>query len=163
MTGKVLIFTVILLSALVARVPAGESFSGTVRKVIDGDSLLIAAGKKTVEVRLYGVDCPEYNQPFSPQAKALVRTSVAGKKVLVRPLYHDSYNRLVAIVVYGDKILNGELVRAGLAWVYPRYCRKKICKTWQEMENSAKNDKRGMWRSTAPIPPWQWKRMKRGK
>jgi endonuclease YncB( thermonuclease family) len=64
-------------------------------------------------------DCPEYNQPFSKEAKALVKARFYRKKVLVRPQYYDSYKRLVAIVDYGDQTLNAELVRAGLAWVYP--------------------------------------------
>jgi endonuclease YncB( thermonuclease family) len=133
-----------------------------VKKVIDGDSLLVVSGKKTIAIRLYGVDCPEYDQPFSPEAKALLRKRVHGKKVLVQPEYYDSYKRLVAIVQYDDQMLNGELVQAGLAWVYPQYCRKKICKSWERMENSAKNQNRGIWSSTPPVPPWKWKRMKQG-
>jgi endonuclease YncB( thermonuclease family) len=162
MTGKILIFFTILLTTLVSPVLAMEPFYGSVKKVIDGDSLVIVSGKKRFEVRLYGIDCPEYNQPFSPEAKAMVRKRVQGKSVLVQPEYYDSYKRLVAVVSDGDQTLNGELVQAGLAWVYPRYCRKKICKSWKEMEKSAKNQKRGMWSSTPPIPPWKWKRIRQG-
>jgi endonuclease YncB( thermonuclease family) len=90
----------------------------------------------------------------------MVRKKVKGKRVLVLPEYYDSYKRLVAIVQYEEQILNSELVREGLAWVYPQYCRKKICTSWKKMENSAKREKRGMWNSAQPIPPWKWKRMK---
>lgn len=159
MTGKYLILFTLFLG-FVSPIQAMEPFFGSVKKVIDGDSLLIVSGKKTFEVRLYGVDCPEYNQPFSPEAKAMVRKKVKGKRVQVLPEYYDSYKRLVAIVQYEDQILNSELVREGLAWVYPRYCRKKICTSWEKMENSAKREKRGMWTATQPIPPWKWKRMK---
>lgn len=160
MTGKILIFSAVLLTALVSPIQAMEPFYGSVKRVIDGDSLLIVSGKKTFEVRLYGVDCPEYNQPFSPEAKAMVRKKVKGKRVLVLPEYYDSYKRLVAIVQYEEQVLNSELVREGFAWVYPRYCRKKMCTSWEKMESSAKREKRGMWNSTQPIPPWKWKRMK---
>jgi micrococcal nuclease len=163
MTGNVLIVLTILLSVFASPALAVEPFFGSVKKIIDGDSLLIVSGKKIIEVRLYGVDCPEYNQPFSNEAKALVRKRVYGRKVLVQPAYYDSYKRLVAIVKFGDQTLNSELVRAGLAWVYPNYCRKEICKSWAKMENSAKNQKRGMWSTTQPIPPWKWKRIKHGK
>jgi endonuclease YncB( thermonuclease family) len=162
MTGNLLICFVFLFCTSISPVQAGEVFSGSVKKIIDGDSLLIASGKKNIEVRLYGVDCPEYNQPFSHEAKALVRKQVYGKRVLVQPQYYDSYGRLVAIVDYGDQTLNSELVGAGLAWVYPRYCRKKICQSWQDMEDAAKNDHRGLWGAKQPISPWKWKRMKHG-
>lgn len=162
MIKKVIIIFSILLTTFVCPVLAKEPFFGLVKKIIDGDSLLIVSGRKTIEVRLYGVDCPEFNQPFSNEGKVLVRKLVYGKKVLIQPEYYDSYKRLVAIVKYEDKTLNSELVEAGLAWVYPYYCRKKICESWARMEESAKNEKRGMWSTTDPIPPWKWKRIKHG-
>lgn len=162
MIRNVLAVLVILLSTSVSPSLAKEPFVGTVKKNIDGDSLVILSGKKRIVVRLYGVDCPEYKQPFSSEAKALARKRVYGKKVLVRPEYYDSYKRLVAIIEYKDQTLNSELVRAGLAWVYPKYCRKKICKSWKKMEDSAKMEKKGIWSTTESIPPWKWKRIKHG-
>ena len=161
MIGKFILFFAVFLTSLVSQALAGDAFYGSVAKVIDGDSLVIVSGNKKIEVRLYGVDAPEWDQPFSPEAKALVRQCVYGRKVLVQPEYFDSYKRLVAIVQYDDQILNGELVQAGLAWVYPHYCHKNICNSWKGMEKSAQKQKIGMWSSTPPIPPWQWKRMKR--
>lgn len=162
MTRNVFILLVILLSSFVSPSVAKEPFVGTVKKNIDGDSLVISSGKRRIEVRLYGVDCPEYKQPFSNEAKALARKIVYGKKVLVRPEYYDSYKRLVAIVEYRDQTLNSELVRAGLAWVYPKFCRKKICKSWEQMEKSAQKEKKGIWSTPHSIPPWKWKRIKHG-
>lgn len=151
---------VFLFWAFIPHTQAGDAFFGSVKKIIDGDSLRIVSGKKNIEVRLYGVDCPEYNQPFSDEAKALVRKLVAGKRVLVQPQYYDSYGRMVAIVGDDYQTVNGELVEAGLAWVYPRYCRKKICQSWQKKENMARAGKRGLWRASQPISPWNWKRGK---
>jgi len=150
-----------LLTCTVCPANARTPFTGVVKKIIDGDSLLIKAGRKTIEVRLYGIDCPEYDQPFSAAAKALVRRKVYGKKVLVQPLYTDSYRRLVAIVTYGDHTLNSDLVQSGLAWIYPQYCRKKICRAWQEREESARTMKKGIWSRSRPISPWKWKKQKR--
>ncbi len=163
MIGKLILLTAIFLSSFVSQAPAGEAFYGSVTKIIDGDSLVIVTNNRKIEVRLYGVDAPEWDQPFSKKAKAWVRQRIYGRRVLVQPEYFDSYKRMVAIVQYDDQTLNGELVQAGLAWVYPRYCRKKICTSWKGLEQSAKRQKIGMWSSTPPVPPWQWKRMKREK
>ncbi len=154
---KVVAILAVLLAVFVSPVLAREPFWGSVKKIIDGDSLLIGSGTRTIEIRLYGVDSPEYNQPFSGGAKDLVRRSVGDKKILVRPVYYDSYKRLVALVEYDGQTLNGVLVEAGFAWVYPHYCRKNICRSWQQMEDSARAKKKGLWSAVRPIPPWQWR------
>lgn len=161
MIGKIWAIQIICIITVLSDVCAGETFSATVRKIIDGDSLLVAVGQDTIEVRLYGVDCPEYDQPFSRDAKQFAGHKVLGKNVLVKPSYNDSYGRVVAEVTRNNKVLNKELVQAGLAWVSPRYCKKSFCTAWQESENIARNERRGLWRDERPDPPWQWKRMKK--
>jgi len=161
MIGKLILSLAIFCIAIATPSMAGNFFYGTVKKVIDGDSLVIVSGKLNIEVRLYGVDCPEYDQQFSKDAKAFVRTRFLGRKVVVQPQYHDAYKRLVAIISSGEQTVNGQLVQAGLAWVYPHYCRKDVCKSWQKMERSAKKYERGIWSGTQPpMPPWEWKRRK---
>ena len=160
---KIPIIFVIVLVVFVSPSMAKEPFRGKVKKIIDGDSLLIVSGKNTIEVRLYGVDCPEYDQPFSKEAKAQVHAKVYGKEVLVLPQYFDTYKRLVAIVNYGSNTLNSELISTGLAWVYPKYCRKRICRSWKEEQNVAQKHQKGLWSSSRAIPPWKWKRMEHDK
>ncbi len=138
-----------------------EPIAGTVVKVIDGDSLQIQTNSKKIETRLYGIDSPEYNQRFSKAAKKFVRNQVQDKNVTVYPDYYDSYGRLVAIVTYGGKVLNQELIVSGYAWVYPRYCKKEICKRWKKDEKMARETNKGLWSEKKPVPPWRWKRMKR--
>lgn len=160
MHRKTIFLIISLLLLIGSKSVADTSIKGVVKKIIDGDSLVILAGKKSIEVRLYGIDCPEYGQPFSLKAKNFSKKQVLGKKVLLKPQYYDSYGRLVAMVEDGKQSLNGEMVRAGLAWVYPRYCRKKICTSWKEMEGLAKAKERGLWGTFQPVPPWIWKRRK---
>lgn len=142
---------------------AGEMLPASVKKVIDGDSLLVATGKSTLEVRLYGVDCPEYDQPYAREAKMFAEKRVLGKKVMIEPVARDSYGRTVAVVTRGENVLNEELVREGLAWVYPRYCKKAICASWKEGERLAREAKKGLWQDADPDPPWQWKRKRKSR
>lgn len=159
MAAQLLILLSVFWSAMASPVFASEQFMASVKKIIDGDSLLVVSAGQTVEVRLYGIDSPEYRQPFSRAAKKMVRKKVGECNVLVQPEYYDKYDRMVAIVRCGDETLNGELVQAGLAWVSPYFCRKDICSSWRKLENSARESKRGLWRDKHPVPPWQWKRM----
>jgi micrococcal nuclease len=139
---------------------AAQSFEGIGKKIIDGDSFILMSGGKDIEVRLYGIDCPEYLQPFGQAAKQFTKEFLFKKNITIIPYYYDSYNRLVCIVHFGEKSLNNELVNAGLAWVYPKYCKKKICNDWNESEDIARKYKRVLWRGANPISTWMWKRKK---
>lgn len=145
----------------------GQAFaaeiSGLVKKVIDGDSLVVATGEGVLEIRLYGVDCPEYGQAFFQEAKSFTRKNVLGKRVTIAPMAEDAYGRTVALVARGEHVLNSDLVAAGLAWVYPRYCKRDFCDGWKNSERSARDGKKGLWLDTRPDPPWQWKRSRKGR
>jgi len=70
-----------------------------------------------IKVRLHGIDCPEIGQDFGSRAKAFASEIVFGQVVKVVPRETDRYGRTVADVILVDgRILNHELVRAGLAW-----------------------------------------------
>jgi micrococcal nuclease len=158
MINKIILIISVAFFCFGSAVDASESFSGTVKKVIDGDSLIIAARGMTYEVRLYGLDAPEYNQPFADDAKEYVKNWVDGNRVTVYPEYVDSYKRTVAVVVKGHQVLNRDLVEAGFAWVSPRYCHKDVCRSWTEMEERARHERKGLWQDSLPVSPWIWKR-----
>jgi endonuclease YncB( thermonuclease family) len=86
---------------------------------------------------------------------------VFGKTVEVNRIATDRYGRTVALVTVDARMLNEELVRAGLAWVYDRYCHESICHSWKDFQLRAKLDKRGLWGDLGEIPPWEYRRQKR--
>ena len=51
------------------------------------------------------------------------------------------------------RLVNEELVSAGFAWVYPRYCDRPICERWKVLEDEAREAKRGLWADPHAIPP----------
>lgn len=154
------ILSIPILSAGLDNSANAGSFYGTGTRIIDGDSFQVAAKKTTIEIRLYGIDCPEYSQPYSQAAKLYVRERILHRKIMVIPYYFDAYGRVVAVVHYGGQVLNSDLIKAGLAWVYPRYCRDEICKTWKLYEEKARRSGQGLWRKPHPVAPWKWKRQK---
>ena len=68
------------------------------------------------------------------------------------------YGRIVGFVFVGDKNLNKELLSAGLAWHYKQYSRDPEL---AKLEFEARSAKRGLWAESDPMPPWEWRRMKR--
>lgn len=135
-----------------------ETVYGVVTKVIDGDSIMLRSGRGTYEIRLWGIDCPEYTQPYSNHSKSISKSLMEKKKARVEVKYRDRYERWVGVVFLDGASMNEVLIRRGAAWVYRRYCREPVCGWWEELENQARMQRRGLWRQKDPQPPWQWRK-----
>lgn len=150
---------------LLLPVSSALAWDGYVVRVLDGDSLRVQKrGGRIVEVRLYGIDCPEWGQSYGNKAKKFLKKKVYHKNVTVEPKDIDRYGRTVALVFSADGLVNRELVTAGLAWMYPRYCQQQpLCSDLKRIQQRAKKRTRGLWREKHPVSPWYWKWKKRKK
>lgn len=163
MTRNFSCITAALLLVLLTSCPA-FSWQAVVVKIIDGDSLKVRRGDRIIEMRLYGIDTPEYRQPYSNRAKRFLRQLVDHRVVEVTVKDMDRYGRTVALVSLEGRIINVELVRNGLAWFYPRYCQEQpVCGEIESLQKEAARQKLGLWRDENPISPWEWKRRVREK
>lgn len=138
-----------------------ESFVGRVVEVIDGDSIVVSVQGQEKTIRLYGIDCPEYKQPFGAEAGDHTRRLVFGKKVSVQVIDTDRYNRLVGLVGVDGIQVNSDLLAKGLAWHYEQYCRASFCVDWKKLETEAQVTNMGLWAERNPTPPWEWRRQDR--
>jgi len=137
------------------------AWEARVVSVADGDTIILEPieGGDRAKVRLHGIDCPESNQPYGQAAKTFVSQAVLFKKVDVQatPQGKDRYGRIIAVVeIPGVGVLQELLLEAGLAWVYPQYC--KDCGAWEAMETEARSQKKGLWVAEKPIGPWEWRK-----
>ncbi len=82
-TLSVSLAEIMLLVMAVSASCAETLLSGRVTKVIDGDSFVLKTTKRSYEIRLWGIDCPEYTQPHSANAKSVSRKLLETKKVRV--------------------------------------------------------------------------------
>jgi endonuclease YncB( thermonuclease family) len=150
----------LLLVVLLCLYPLSSSYAwnGYVTKVLDGDSFRIKKGRKTVEVRLYGIDSPEWGQAYGNRAKRYLKAKINRTTVRVSPRDVDRYGRTVALVSISGRLMNRELVREGLAWMYPRYCKEQpLCSELKKIQRKAMAGGHGLWRDKVPVPPWQWR------
>lgn len=122
--------------------------------VIDGDTIKVAHNGAEMRVRLYGIDCPEKGQAYGPEAKEFVKMAVAHKNVLVKIKGRDRYGRVVAIIIYDNKSLNEDLLRAGLAWHFKKYSKEK---SYADIEAEAKRERRGLWSGINPSSPHDYR------
>ena len=56
----------------------------------------------------------------------------------MEPVTTDRYGRTVAFVRVGDALVNEELIREGLVWVFTRYCDRPIRQEWNQLEADAR-------------------------
>jgi len=123
------------------------TFIGKVEHVGDGDSFWINVGNVTHKVRLYAVDAPELDhalfgkkwpeQPYAKEARDVLKSLVIGNTVTCT-VVNKSYDRYVCKVFVGNKDVCLEMVKAGAAWVEPRYNHSQAYKDAQDAAQSAK-------------------------
>ena len=74
---------------------------------------------------------------------------------------HDKYKRTLGDVILPDGMnLNQELVRQGVCWWYRKYA--PLDAELEKLEWEARAAKKGLWVDPAPIPPWVFRKAKRG-
>lgn len=132
-----------------------EKISGIVSWVHDGDSFTITSGGQKIEVRLWGIDAPEYKQNGGREATKYLILLIKDRVVSIEKVDTDDYGRIVAKVYREDQYINLAMIVAGQAWWYKRYAPNEVA--FRNAENNAKNKKVGLWRETNPVNPRDWR------
>jgi micrococcal nuclease len=123
--------------------------------IADGDTMTVLVNNKSVKIRLANIDAPEKKQAFGQRSKESLSELCWGKDAQYEKQAIDRYKRTVAVVTCGKIGVNREQVRRGMAWVYTKYNQDPFQIAIQE---SAQEQKRGLWADTHPVPPWEFRR-----
>ena len=136
-----------------------DELRGKVVSIADGDTItVLEADKKQHKVRLTGIDAPENKQAFGAKSKARLGELVAGKDVIVEWKENDTYGRTLGKVRQGALDINLQMIKEGTAWHYKKYL-KSIELSMAEAE--AKAGKKGLWVDPIPMPPWEYRKLKK--
>ena len=128
-----------------------QTQSARVLRVVDGDTLLLTDRRR---VRLIGADTPETVKPdhpveaWGPEATQFTKDFCAGGAIRLEfdQQRKDDYGRTLAYVWVGQRMLNEELIRAGLARAEPQYHYDAQRKArFRTAEKEAKSARRGIW------------------
>lgn len=152
-----------ILLILLAGPALGADLTG-IAQAKDGDSLVVNGQ----EVRLHGIDAPEWHQPCElpgggkwhpgQEAAAWLRSVLADHSISCKPEAHDHYRRTVATCYLDGRNLNEWLVREGWAFAYRRYSDRYV-----PAEAEAKAAGRGLWRGTCEQPEtWRHRNADKG-
>lgn len=139
-----------------APVEPGQSFTGQVVEVTDGDTYDVRRSiGGAVTIRLYGVDAPESAQLYGRAATRAAQRIAGGKNVRATVEEIGRYGRAVASVEVGGGDLGALLIRRGLAWHYRQFAPNAT--EYARLQRQARNANRGLWSRANPIPPWVWR------
>jgi endonuclease YncB( thermonuclease family) len=156
---------IVILALLAPAICWGDSFSGRVVGVSDGDTVTVLVSERDqYKVRISGIDAPEKKQAFGQKAKAMMSDLVYGKDVVVEWSKRDRYGRTIGVVMVDGQDAGLTLLRAGLAWHYKQYQREQTPAQREQYgtaEETARAERVGLWADDDPMPPWEWRHNKR--
>jgi endonuclease YncB( thermonuclease family) len=134
-------------------------------RVTDGDTIVVKQGMKEEKIRFCGIDAPEQAQPLGDKSTAYLSQllSEANGKIGIVPVERDRYGRLVAeVFVLGtpEKFVQEELLKAGMAYVYPQY----VDGCWngtamKAAEAIGQEQKAGVWSGNYQ-KPWEFRKQR---
>ncbi len=144
------------------RLPGGmdepSSVRAYVKRAVDGDTIEVRFDGRVEDVRYIGVDTPETVKPdtpvqcFGPRASSFDHHLVEHRRVRlvfgVEP--RDVYDRLLAYVYLGDRFVNAELVRRGLARTLTIAPNDRFARYFKRLETAAARAGRGLWSACEP-------------
>jgi endonuclease YncB( thermonuclease family) len=115
-----------------------------VKKVYDGDTILLEDGRK---VRYLGINAPEFQEPFYLKAKRFNESLVLGKEIRLELDKEsiDTYGRVLAYVYVGDQLVNARLVAEGLAHAFFIGPSRKHNDLLLRLQAETKQRKVGIW------------------
>lgn len=142
--------------------PATETDTTKVVRILDGDTIEVSHDRRSERIRLNGIDCPEKGQAYGKKAKQAIAKLIFRKDVTLQKHGMDKYGRTIADVILADGTnVNHELVKQGWCWWYRKYAPGNS--DLQELEQEARDAKKGLWIDPAPIPPWIYRQARREK
>ena len=135
-----------------------DELQGKVVSVADGDTVTVLVNKEQVRVRLEGIDAPESNQSFGARAKQALSGLVFGKTVTVKKTGTDRFGRTLGVIMVGDTDANAKMIEDGWAWHYKQYNKENRL---AQLEDAARQAKRGLWADPSPLAPWEFRARQR--
>ena len=118
-----------------------------------GDELLLMKGTEVERAYLAFIDAPELAQPFGKEAQKLLSRYCYMKNVEIE-FFNKVGKKLYVLIHVDGKVMNYELVKAGLAWTIQN---EELPRKYDTAENRARINEEGLWADKNPSPPWEYR------
>ena len=135
-------------------------------QVKDGDTIVVSPvdGGEFFICRLYGIDAPEaIKQPYGEESTKELKKLILGQEVAIEIRDRDKYGREVCVISKESMDINLEMVKKGAAWAYRKYLKSPYASEYIDAESKARDKGLGLWQQNNPQPPWEFRKMQRGR
>ena len=136
----------------------GHAADVVITAVSDGDTATAVVEGRSLRLRLARIDAPEHRQAWGQRAEQSLRQLVWKKQVHIEWREVDRNGRPIVTMTVDGLDVSEEQVRRGMAWVYRAYSKDPQL---LRLEADAREARLGLWADATPVPPWEWRRMKR--
>ena len=135
-------------------------------RVYSGDTIKVEDQNSIVKIRLVGIDAPETGedaeqpgQPLSEESRVYLSRMVFKKSVDIISYGYDIDNRILGVVHLDRKDVNLDMVRAGMAEIYPGKAPPGFdLAPFRRAEKKARQDKKGIWSlGEKYVSPRKWR------
>lgn len=120
-----------------------------VKKVVDGDTLVVEQNSAEQTVRLIGIDAPEFNEDGAKEATIRLKELVEGKEVILESdesqSDKDVYGRILRYIYVDNILINQKMIEEGLSEEYTFKTAYKYQDNFKSAEISAKDKGLGVW------------------
>lgn len=144
--------------------------TGKIVGISDGDTVTLLDNSNVQhKIRLWGIDAPEKKQDYGAKAKEHLSDLIFGEYVHVTSKGKDRYGRILGIIYLENPSvdkdghlsleminINYEMVKSGFAWKYKYTSSKEL----QKLQQEAKDKKKGLWNSSNPMNPIEFRKLK---
>lgn len=143
----------LLLISMLACTLQAETITGTCKRVLDGDTLLLTDG---TTVQIWGIDAPEKGQDYADKARAHLEKLTKDRKLTIKVKDTDQYGRVVGEVKAGNRDVAHFMVRTGMAW-HDDYNAPEAGDLKKAMMAARKTGK-GLWADESPVRPYDFRK-----
>lgn len=127
----------------------------TLGRIIDGDTFIaVDSAGNELKIRMAGIDAPEVNQVFGKESAEYL-TVLLHDHFKLRLFDKDRYDRQIATVLVNDRDINQDMVANGYAWAYDY----RIGPNYQEDQDEARAERRGLWNEKSTLPPQYFRKI----
>jgi len=134
---------------------------GRVIEVNDGDVITVFNLNRPVRIKLMAIDAPEAGQPFGDAARKHLSDLIYDKDVLVEYRGIAADGSLVGRVMLSNVDIGVQMIRDGAAWFDASNQGSLTAadrEVYQQSEQAARSERRGLWQAENPIAPWEFVR-----
>lgn len=130
------------------------AYQGQVVTCSDGDTcnIRLEEDDAIMKVRLIGIDAPEVThgpgtegQPMGNESRVHINALIKGKNVKVLAINEDRYGRTLGEIYLGNKLVNVDMLKQGLAESYIWSEDEINAKSYKSAEYKAKTSELGIW------------------